>query len=137
MNIYLRSFIIGSSIPVVFLFYLLVANISVNVRNCLDNFRNCPDNFRNYSYESYSILAPLYFGLMNTLSLYFSQKLVWTLSQRLFYISVLSIIIIIIIAKVSGSYNYSESEWKRYYIFITMMHLITYNIIIYLLESNI
>lgn len=119
MNSYLRSFVIGSSLLVVLPFLLRVATL----------------RDKNYSYESYSILAPLYFGLMNMLSLCISNNFNLTLRQRYVTIGLISPIIVISFAKILGTYTFSTKEWVLYCLRIMVFHFLTYNISIYLLES--
>jgi len=117
---YLKSFIIGTSLPVSIHFYDAVANIKKEDRN--------------YSYILYSFLAPLWFGLMNILSLYIADK--WNLSSRgrFITISIISSLLIVLLAKLLNAYNYSNSEWLSYYTTILVKHFLTFNVIIYLLE---
>ena len=123
MNEYLKSFVIGSSLPVFFLFFLKVAS--------LDN------NIKNYSYKTYTFIAPLYFGIMNMISRYLQNKYNLTLRERFLLIGIISPIIVMIFAKLMNSYNITEKEWIRYYIRLFLKHFLTYNLIIYFLEANI
>ena len=79
MNDYIRSFIIGASLPVMipYLLGLFILN---------DKYKN----FSNKHFEGYVIVAPLYFGIMNTLFLYFSKRYDWTLQERLLYAGIVS-----------------------------------------------
>src|SRR3989304_8714531 len=117
MNKYLRSFVIGSSFPVFLIFFLSVAFLSKDLRN--------------YSYKTYTFLAPLYFGLMNILSLYLAQKYNLSLKQRLFYIWILSATIVSIFETLLKSYNLDNYEWLKYYFIIFLYHFIAFNIVIY------
>ena len=56
---YLKEFIIGSSYPVVVLFYYMVHNYQSN---------------KNYDYYEYTLIAPIWFGLWNIISLLISEK---------------------------------------------------------------
>ena len=102
MNEYIRSFVIGSSLPVFIPFFLKVANIN--------------DKYKNYSYESYSIIAPLYFGILNIISLLISKNFNLTTKQRCFFTSIISPLLVILFVKLVGSYNYNQTDWL-YYIF--------------------
>ena len=121
-NSYIRSFVIGSSLPVFMHFFLSVQKI--------DN------KLKNYTYEDYSIIAPLYLGFMNMISLYIGRQFGLTLRERLFYISLISVVFVNIIARYAKSYNYSKKEWMKYTLWIFLKHLFTYNILIYLLEVS-
>jgi hypothetical protein len=120
-NRYLRSFIIGASIPVVFLFYLGVMR----------------SHNKNYSYETYTLVAPIYFGFMNAISLYFSKKYNLTLRQRLLYTSVVSALVVVCLAKLFKTYTFSREEWLVYVMKIIVFHIFTYNVIIYFLEKSV
>ena len=116
----LRSFVIGSSLPVVVYFFLRVAKI--------------PKDIRNYSYEQYTIIAPLYFGLMNMISLYAfsSSKSI----ERFAMFGFLSGLIVFSVARSFKSYNMSSEEWTRYAFRILMTHILAW-MVIYFLESNV
>ena len=121
MDQYIKSFIIGSSLPVFLHFFLKVRTID--------------DKIKNFSYEDYTIIAPLYLGFMNSLSLYLSKQFEWSLEQRLFYIGVISGIFVCILARSINSYNFTDEEWKMYYLRIITKHILTFSVIIYLLEK--
>ena len=123
MNNYLRSFIIGSSLPVFISFFLRVAT--------LDN------KIKNYSYKSYSIIAPLYLGLMNMISLCLTANYNIPLRRRLIIIGIISPIIVILFAKLIGSYNFTRDEWIKYSIKLLIKHFLIYNTVIYFLEKNV
>lgn len=117
---YLKSFIIGSSWFVFVLFFISVMKISNKIKN--------------YSYESYTIIAPLYLGLMNAFSLYLARTFNLTLRQRYILIGLISPIIVIIFARITNSYNFSPNQWYSYYLRITIKHFLIFNIIVYYLE---
>ena len=110
---YFRSFIIGSSLPAFFVFFLRVASTTTNKRN--------------YSYKLYSFLAPLYLGLMNILALKIGY----------YYVSLISPMIVILVARLFEVYNFTKKEWYNYYFRIMLMHFITYNIVISFLDKNV
>src|SRR4029078_1265178 len=117
----LTSFIIGTSIIVLFLFYIGV----IYNKN------------KTYSFELYVFLAPLYFGLMNAISKYIANKYNINERKRLLITSIISAILISTLATLKPAYNYNQKEWIRYYIYIFIKHLFIYNIIIYYLEKKI
>jgi len=118
MNGYLKSFIIGSSWPVVMLFFLLVSKL-----------KN-----KNYSYEAYTMIAPVYLGLMNMLSLCIARKYKLSLRMRYVVIGILSPLIIIAIATSQGAYNFTDKEWARYAMRVIIEHFFVFNVIVYSLE---
>lgn len=121
LNKYLTAFIVGSSLPVFALFFYGVAGYKQN-------------NIINYSYERYTLLAPLYFGVMTMIALYISNIMNISLQISLFIVSILSIIIISTLITSINAYKFStQKQWYNQYITISIAHLITYNIIIYLI----
>ncbi len=119
MNDYLKSFIIGSSFPVVMLFFILVARL-----------KN-----KNYSYETYTIVAPLYLGLMNMLSLAIARKYTLSLRMRYIVIGIISPLVVITIARSLRVYNYNSREWSRYAMRVIIEHFLVFNVIVYGLEA--
>lgn len=122
MNNYLKDFIIGSSFPVFILFFIIVANI-----------KN-----KNYSYEKYSIIAPLYLGLMNVLSGELQKKYNLSDKNRYLYISLISATIVVLYAYFSGSYRYSYNYsyyWILYILIVFSLHLFVFNVIVYNLNK--
>ena len=114
---YFRSFIIGTSILVPLHFLMAVMNI--------------PENKRTFSYDRYSIIAPLYFGLVNALSLYIlgSNKyrfLITGLFSGLF--------VYFFIAKRFTIYKDPDFDWNSYFVRIILRHILTFVVIIQTLE---
>ncbi len=122
---YLRSFIIGASLlpTLPYLLGLLILD---------DKYKN----FSNKDFEVYVITTPIYFGIMNALSLYFSKKYDWSLKERLIYAGILSAIISTIQVILHNPYNYTQWEWTKYHIRQMITNFLTFTIIIYLLEKN-
>ena len=118
---YLREFVIGSSVLVFLPFIYTVA------------FKTPK---KNYSYENYSLLAPIWFGLWNVISLIIAEHFGLTMRMRFLIISILSCLSIITIVNILKSYNYSKEELRNYYIRIFIRYMITWNIVIYYLEKN-
>jgi hypothetical protein len=122
MNDYIRSFIIGTSLITVLPFY----------------YSTRITTYKTYKYENYILIAPLWFAIMNVLSLYIGSLFNLSLRNRLLLISIISPIIVITIAKLSNSYTFKDyRQWLYYGLRIILMHFFTYNVTIYLLESTI
>ena len=120
---YLKSFIVGSSLPVFFIFFRAVIK-----------YKN--ENIINYSFDDYSIIAPLYFGLMTTIAMLISNKI--GLQKSLFIISLISSLFVMILIKTKKLYKFQEDKfWYRQYFRIFIAHLVVYNIIIYIILKNI
>ena len=82
----------------------------------------------------YSILAPIYLGLMNVLKHYLFKKV--TMTEVLLF-SILSANIMFIVAYTFDSYDFSTNrEWMIYYLRLNLLHFYIYNII-YILEWSI
>ena len=123
MNDYLRTFILGSSWPVFALFYILIY------------FGTLINQFTpNWSYKLYSILAPVYFGLMNMLSLYLSRIYKLSLRNRFILIAIISAILINLGANIFQAYNFDQARWYRYYFNTFIRHGIAYTML-YLIEK--
>lgn len=117
---YLKSFLIGSSYFVTLPFFYTVQ-------------MNQPK--KNYSYFFYTLIAPIWFGLWNMVSLWMGEKYHFTLKMRIFIISIISSLSIMIFATNYNSYDFIYKEWIRYYIYIFIKYMLSWNIIIYNLEN--
>jgi hypothetical protein len=120
---YLRAFVIGSSFPVFLPHFIAVAG--------LDERR------LNYTYKQYSFAAPLYYGAMNALSLYFALLLKLTDRQRYLLIGVLSPLIVISFSYVFETYEYQGAEWLTYGVGLFVKHFLIWNIIVLYLNRNV
>lgn len=117
---YLKSFVIGSSFPVFAPFFYSVSQL--------------PSNVKNYSYASYTLIAPLYLGIINILATLIGQKWNLSLRQRYLIIGPLSGLFVAFIATVMNTYNYNRQEWISYYQRIIFNHFLIFNIVIYFIE---
>ena len=102
---YLRDFIIGSSILIILPFYY-------------GTYYNVD---RTYSYYNYTLLAPLWFGLFNVISLIIAEQFNLSKRLRFFTISIISLLSIYFIAHFY--YDKTQKQWLFYYLqqFITYM----------------
>ena len=125
---YLKSFIIGSSGPVFFQYLALLALKD--------------KNYYDYSFKLYSILCPLYFGIVNTISTYFGNVYNLSLEKRLLNTSLASFLFIFILNyfysknKYEPYKKYSAKDWLSYIILNGGRHLISFSVIIYLITKN-
>ncbi len=106
----LKRFIIGSSFPVFVSFFLKVQTI--------------PDSIKNYTYQQYTIIAPIYLGFMNVLAGFFNKK------YRYLLIGIISPTGVCLYSYMNKTYNFNNKEWINYFIRIYIKHFITFNIII-------
>ena len=117
---YLKEFVIGSSIAVVAPFFYMIYNHQPK---------------KKYSYYNYSLLAPIWFGLWNIISLIIADK--YNLSNRLrfFIISIISLLNVYIISQFY--YNKTKTEWRLYYLQQFIQYMLIWNIVIYNLDKYI
>ena len=116
---YLREFIIGSSILVLFPFY----------------YGTYYNTYRKYSYYNYTLAAPLWFGLWNIISLIIAEKFNLSKRLRFFNISIISLLSIYFIAHFY--YDKTQKQWLFYYLQQFIAYMITWNIIIFYLYKYI
>jgi len=119
---YLKQFIIGSSILAVFPFYHGVHHLG---------------NKKSYSYYDYTIIAPLWIGMWNVISLILAENYNLSLRKRFLLITPITYLLSILIVKTLKSYNFTDKEWGQYYIRLFLKHFIMWNIIIYYIEKYI
>ena len=125
LKTYLKPFIVGSSLPVFVTFFFAVQGYKKK-------------KIINYSYDIYTILAPLYFGLMTAFAVFLTKQMKITLQKALFFISILSSLIVISFITMNNLYKFkSKTKWYVQYLKLTVTHLITYNVIIYFILKNI
>jgi len=118
---YLTQFVVGSSYLVFAPFFYSVQQYTV----------------KNYDYYHYTLVAPLWFGIWNIISLVIADMFNLTMQKRFFIISIISSISIMIKATLSKSYNFTKDEWNRYYLYIFIKYMVVWNLIIYNIERNI
>lgn len=106
----LKDFIVGSSVIVFLPFFLAVSRI--------------PRKDRNYTYIQYTLVAPIFLGLMNVIGGILFPKYRYVLT------GLLSGITVAIIASLLNSYNYTSLQWHEYYIRIILKHVLVFGIII-------
>lgn len=117
---YLRAFIIASSFIVVAPHFLAVANLEKETTN--------------YTYEQYTFVAPVYYGIMNMISLFIAIN--FKLSRRMRYILIgtISPLIVTSFSYIFQTYTYTSEEWMQYAFGLFIKHFLIWNIIIYLLD---
>lgn len=118
---YLRAFIIGSSIFVIFPFYYVVQKFDPKKSNI---------NFDNYIYY-----APIGLGLANVFSLFLEKTFKLTKRQRFFAISLIAPTIVTILITTLQIYNYTTTEWFQHIINLYILYIFMFNIPIYLLDK--
>ena len=120
---YLKAFVIGTAGPV---WIQHIALLSLRNKNEYD-----------YSFKAYSIIAPIYYGLMTMFALYIGKIFNLSLSKRLFIISIISICSVVSFnyfvsrKKYKPYKNYTTKEWFRYILTNGARHIIAFNLIIF------
>lgn len=117
---YLRAFIIGSSFPVIFPHLLAVSQLD--------------ESKINYTYEQYSFIAPVYYGIMNVISLFIAITFNLSNRQRYLLIGSISPLIVISFSYVMKTYTYEGNEWLTYGVGLFLKHFLIWNIVVYLLD---
>ncbi len=117
----LKSFIIGSSFPAMIPSYYYVKNI--------------PHPQRQFHFHKYAYTAPIYFGILNSVSAIIGSHFGTTLVQRLFITAQVSAIFMIMWITYHKDYKFSSKrEWYNHYLQIYMRHAFVFLVVIYLLE---
>jgi hypothetical protein len=117
---YLRAFVIGSSFPVFLPHFIAVAGLD--------------ESKLNYTYKQYTFVAPLYYGLMNVISLLLAIRLKLSDRQRYLLIGTLSPLIVIFFSYTFETYDYQGTEWIPYGIGLFAKHFLIWNVIVYFLN---
>jgi hypothetical protein len=117
---YLRAFVIGACIFTVFPHYYAVAN--------LDEAK------LNYTYKQYTFVAPVYYGLMNMISLYLALLFHLSRRQRYLLIGTVSPLIVTSFSYLFKTYDYQGVEWLRYGVGLFLKHFLIWNIVVYFLD---
>jgi len=119
---YVRDFVIGSSFIVVAPF--LAWTGYPHKKNTMQ-----------YSYYHYSLVTPIWFGVLNVLSSIMGKKFNLTKRERFFIISIISGLGVIIGARNFKFYIRNTNEWYTYSLYIMVNHLLVWNIVIYNLDK--
>lgn len=123
MNEYLRAFVIGSS-WLVFIHHFITVYL---IRDII-----------NYSYAYYSMIAPVYLGIMNAISIKLQKLFRLSNTQRYGYIFIISSIIVISFSYTFKTYPFTETmEWISYSIKIFIAHFFDYFIVMQFLDNYI
>ena len=124
---YLKSFVIGSS--------------GLNTVQHFSWFYLNKESNKDFPFKLYSILAPIYFGIMSMLALYIGKTYKLSLQNRLFVTSIISIIFIFllnfIVTRQKYEYykNWSSKDWIYYIIRNGSRHIIIFNLLMYNFEK--
>ena len=119
---YLKDFVLGSS-------YLVFLPYFYSVHNS--------QSTKNYSYYEYTLVAPVWFGIWNIISLIIAEYFGLSKRLRFFIVSILSSFSIMAIAYNFKTYTFTNEEWIKYFFYIFLKYLFVWNIVIYNLDKYI
>ena len=116
---YIQKFVIGPSYIMMFPFLFCVNKT----------------NKKNYSFTNYAMIAPIWFGLWNVVSLLLAEELGLSNRMRFVFVSIFSYIFIAKFVSSNKSYNFTKIQWIQYYIFLFCLYFFQWNVVIYYLEK--
>jgi len=123
-NQYLRAFVIGSSFFVFIPYFIAV--------------RSFDKNLVNYSYENYTLYAPIGLGLYNVLSLYIANQFNLTKRNRFFLISLLAPTLVVLTVYFLKAYNYTTiQQWFNHIWKLYLLYFIVFNFVVYYLDKHV
>lgn len=115
---YLKAFIIGSSLPVFILFFIAVAKMERKKE-------------AKYSYEYYTLIAPLYLGLLNMLGLSISKQYNLSRLYRFLITAIIGASIVAIFITVMDVYNFkSKNRWYEQYFWLFVTYIFVFVVIV-------
>jgi hypothetical protein len=120
---YLRAFVIASSFLVFLPHFIAVAGLD--------------ETKINYTYKQYTFIAPLYYGVMNMISLYLALQFNLSNRQRYLLIGTISPLIVVLSAYLFKTYQYDNIEWISYGIRLFIKHFLIWNLVIYHLNNQV
>jgi hypothetical protein len=120
---YLRAFVIGSSFLVFLPHFIAVAGLN--------------EEKLNYTYKQYTFVAPLYYGLMNMISLFIALQFGLSSRQRFLLIGTLSPLIVVSFSYSFQTYDYEGYEWLTYGTGLFLKHFLIWNIVVFFLDKYI
>jgi hypothetical protein len=122
-NQYLRAFVIGSSFFVFIPYFLAVRFLS-------------EQKWINYSYENYTLYAPIGMGLYNVFSLYIANKMNITKRYSLLLMSMIAPTLVAIGTYILKAYNYTTvNQWFNHIWKLYLVYFIVFNFILYYLDK--
>ena len=120
---YLRAFVIGSSFFVFFLFFFFVSRFD-------------PKKFH-YPYKNYTLIAPLFLGIMNMVALWMERT--WHLTRRMkyFIVSILAPVCVLAFVYIANIYKYTRADWISHIISMFIVYSFICNVILYELDTRV
>lgn len=123
-NQYLRAFVIGSSFFVFIPYFIAVKSFDKKLVN--------------YSYENYTLYAPIGLGLYNVLSLYIANQFNLAKRNRFLLISILAPTLVVFSVYFLKAYNYSTmQQWYNHIWKLYLLYFIVFNFVVYYLDKHV
>ena len=120
MNEYLRAFIIGSSWPVFVYYFYVVAQY---------NFA------KKYSYEHYTLFAPVFLGILNMFGLFLSKYYYLTRVNRFLITGLIGATLVSIFITIFKVYDFTTTErWIQQYVGLYIIYLFVYGVVANLID---
>ena len=120
MTDYLKSFIIGSSWPVAIFYFYPVSQYRELI---------------NVSYRKYTMIAPIFLGLLNVFGLYLSNHFGLSFDRRFLLTGLIGAIFIALVITYFKVYNFlTQKRWYQQYIYLIIMYFFIFNIVIRSIE---
>tara|TARA_Y100000992_G_C21259673_1_gene490556 strand:+ start:43 stop:504 length:462 start_codon:yes stop_codon:yes gene_type:complete len=148
---YLKEFIIGSSFPTFFILFVFTHDIIQKKKQTNPEhleylkkkespfflpFWNKISKYSYYTYYSYTLTLPIYFGILNIISLIIADHFKLSKRMRFVIIAIISSIIIMITTTIDNIYNWTtKREQIQYYINLFIGYMFLWNIIVYNIDK--
>jgi hypothetical protein len=124
-NQYLRAFVIGSSFFVFIPYFLGVRYLS-------------EQKLLNYSYENYTLYAPIGLGLYNVFSLYIANKFSITKRNTFLLLSILAPTVVALSVYFLKLYKYTTiQQWFNHIWKLYLLYFVVFNFVLYYLDKHI
>ena len=96
-----------------------------------------PKKYKFYTYFRYTLQVPLFFGILNIISLIIAEHFGLTLRNRFVVIGVISWLFMMVRQTINNIYNFKTiGRFIRYYIVMFILYMFIWNIVIYNLEKH-
>jgi len=122
----LKAFLIGSSFPAFVFFFIGFHTYTnkFNKKNCVAAWFNMEP------YYFYTLVAPVYMGLMSVVAILLSKHTKLSVRMSFFVISIISSLIVSAAITVCQIYRFSKHRLREQYVRLLGYHMLLYNIII-------
>ena len=119
---YLLAFTIASSFFSFFSFFYFV-NKKIN------------EGSLNTNYFNYTIIMPLWFGILNSLSVYLKKKFKLTDRTRFIIISLVGLSVLFFVLNTFQVYNYNEKQMINHVVGVSLFYFFIWNVVIQGIEK--